>query len=377
MTPTLTPARYIATDEALQNLVAELSKENLLAVDTESNSMHAYYTRVCLIQLSTRQKDYIVDPFAIDNLQPLGDLFADTSIEKIFHAAEYDLILMGREYGFVVNNLFDTMYAARLCHIESFGLADLLSQFFDVAVDKSHQRDNWGQRPLPNDSLHYAQMDTHYLPELRDELLQQLTGFERMDEAQEVFDDVLRIEAKEPSFDPHGFWKIGLPRRLKGKEMARLKELYILREQIAESEDKPPFKVLNNNALVQLSRRPPYDYDEMFNMRHISNGFVRMYGDEVLDAIKRSKGQKLPRPPRPEQPAPEILDRYNLLHQWRKKCGNKRDLDSSLIISKQTLWRIAEDPPQNKAQLAQVEGVGQWRLQKYGDELLNVIAKFN
>ena len=377
MTPTLPLARYIDTNEALQSLVADLANENLLAVDTESNSMHAYHTRVCLIQLSTRQQDYIIDPFAIENLQPLGDLFADPNIEKIFHAAEYDLILMGREYGFVVHNLFDTMYAARLCHIESFGLADLLSQFFDVDVDKSHQRDDWGQRPLPTDSLQYAQMDTHYLPALRDELRGQLEGFKRMEEAHEVFDDVLRIEAKEPGFDPDGFWKIGVPRRLKGKEMARLKELYILREQIAEAEDKPPFKVLNNNALIQLSRRPPYDYDEMFKMRHIANGFVRLYGDEVLDALKRGNGQKLPRPPRPDQPAPEILDRYNLLHQWRKNCANKRDLDSSLIISKQTLWRIAEDPPKNLEQLAQVEGVGQWRLQKYGEDLLSVITKFN
>lgn len=376
MSRPLPPARYIDTDDALQSLVADLADETLLAVDTESNSMHAYHTRVCLIQLSTRKQDYIVDPFAIKDLQPLGNLFVDARIEKIFHAAEYDLILMGREYGFTVNNLFDTMYAARLCHAESFGLADLLLQYFDVGVDKSHQRDNWGQRPLPKDSLRYAQMDTHYLPALRDELRQQLEGFERMDEAHEVFADVLRIEAKEPGFDPDGFWKIGMPRKLNRTQMARLKELYLMRERIAEEQDRPPFKVLNNNALVQLSRRPPYDFDELYKMRQVSNGFVRVYGDDVFEALDRSQGKKLPRPPRPDQPAPEILDRYNLLHQWRKNRGNARDLDSSLIVAKTTLWRIAEKPPKNKAELAQVEGIGAWRLQMYGDELMKIIAKF-
>src|SRR5690606_29531 len=132
--------------------------------DTESNSLYAYRERVCLIQLSTRSRDYILDPLIIVDMSPLAPLLADPGVEKVFHAAEYDLICLHRDYGFIVNNLFDTMVAARICGYKAIGLGSLLSEFLGVELDKRHQRDDWGERPLPPDSLRYAQMDTHYLP---------------------------------------------------------------------------------------------------------------------------------------------------------------------------------------------------------------------
>src|SRR5689334_2748185 len=111
----LPPAQYIATNEGLARLAERLHKESLLAIDTESNSLHVYHNRVCLVQISTRKRDYIVDPLAITEIAPLGELLAAPQIEKVFHAAEYDLICLRRAFGFEVQNLFDTMYAARLC----------------------------------------------------------------------------------------------------------------------------------------------------------------------------------------------------------------------------------------------------------------------
>ena len=165
--PSLPPATFITTYDALCQLVEQLSQETLIALDTESNSMHAYRGRVCLIQLSTREKDYIIDPLAITDMQPLGQLLVAPSIEKIFHAAEYDLICMQRDFGFSIINVFDTMLASRLLGVPHVGLADVLAAHFGVKPDKRHQLDDWGERPLPEESLIYAQMDTHYLPSLR------------------------------------------------------------------------------------------------------------------------------------------------------------------------------------------------------------------
>ncbi|MEO1290681.1 MAG: ribonuclease D, partial [Chloroflexota bacterium] len=253
----LPPVTYIDTSDLLRHMLAEIADADQIAIDTESNSMYAYYGRVCLIQLSTRHQDYIIDPLAIEDIQPLGKILADEKIEKIFHAAEYDLICLKRDFDFDVYNLFDTMAAARLVGEKKFGLGDMLNKYFDVEVDKSHQRDDWGKRPLAKDSLIYAQMDTHYLHQLRDKLLAKLEQLGRIAEAQEVFADVLRIEVKEREFDEHGFWKIGAPNRLNRRQMAVLKELYLLREKIAEDENIPPFKVLNNKALVNLARKQP------------------------------------------------------------------------------------------------------------------------
>ena len=99
----------VTKPHTLHRTVEDLSKAPILAVDTESNSLYAYQERVCLIQFSTKKTDYLVDPLAFDDLTPLAHLFSNPSIEKVFHAAEYDLVCLQRDFGFRCNHLFDTM----------------------------------------------------------------------------------------------------------------------------------------------------------------------------------------------------------------------------------------------------------------------------
>src|SRR5262245_48161254 len=123
------PAVYVDHDQDFRVLVNQLSHEPLIAVDTESNSLYAYRERVCLVQLSTRTADYIIDPLLIADMQPLGTLLADPKIEKVFHAAEYDLMCLKREYGFTASNLFDTMVVARIIGHKAVGLNRMLGEY--------------------------------------------------------------------------------------------------------------------------------------------------------------------------------------------------------------------------------------------------------
>lgn len=371
----LPPITYIDSTHGLKTLVKNLSNEAQLAVDTESNSMYAYYGRVCLVQLSTREQDYIIDPLAIDDMQPLGDLLYDESIEKIFHAADYDLICLKRDYDFEVRNLFDTMFAARLAGVKVFGLADLLNEHFGVEVDKRHQLDNWGKRPLEKDSLVYAQMDTHYLHQLRDNLYDELAQLGHLEEAQEIFEDVLHIEVKEREFDRDGYWKIGRPKSLSRRQMSILRELYLLREKLAEKEDRPPFKVMSNQALVNMAMKQPQGFNSLHHIKGLGKRAVHRYGTKVLKAIDRGLSNKVPKPPKREMPDPILAERYTAFHAWRKNCAIERNLDSSLILSKHTLWELAREMPTNKDELAEIDGIGSWRLRNYGDGLLDVISE--
>jgi ribonuclease D len=371
----LPPAQYITTNDGLARLADRLHHESLLAIDTESNSLHVYFNRVCLVQISTRKRDFIIDPLAITEISPLGDLLADPRIEKVFHAAEYDLICLRRSFGFEVQNLFDTMYAARLCGLTSIGLADVLEAHFNVRPDKSHQLDNWALRPLSNASLRYAQMDTHYLPRLRDSLHDRLATRHLLDEAQEVFADVLKVEARDSEFDPEGYWKIGRPSSLTRKQMALLREVYILRDDIARREDKPPFRIMSNNTLVELARHAPHSLHGLNEIRGINEYHVRLYGEELLAALERGHTNPLPAPPQLEMPDPVISERYMTLHAWRKERAAARALDASLILSKQTLWEIAEHLPDSLEKLGALAGIGAWRLQTYGAELLEIVKK--
>ncbi len=165
---------WVDNPRALHSMIKALQEYDMLAVDTESNSLYAYQEQVCLIQFSTTCEDYLVDPMALDDLSALAPIFASSEIEKVFHAAEYDIICLKRDFGFTFNNIFDTMLAARILKHQQIGLGAMLECEFGITLDKRFQRANWGQRPLPDDHLAYARLDTHYLIDLRQRLNQNL-----------------------------------------------------------------------------------------------------------------------------------------------------------------------------------------------------------
>jgi len=91
---------WVDQPQKLRDVIDELSTQKILAIDTESNSLYAYKEQVCLIQFSTREKDILIDALVMPNLSLLGPIFKSNKIAKVFHAAEYDLICLFRDYGF-------------------------------------------------------------------------------------------------------------------------------------------------------------------------------------------------------------------------------------------------------------------------------------
>jgi ribonuclease D len=148
-----------------------------VALDTESDSLYRYYPKICLIQLSVGARDdnsdptgvvdYLVDPLRLDDLAALGEVLAAPGVEVIMHAAENDMLLLYRNFGFTFPKIFDTQLAARILGWKQVGLAAILEAQFGLVSDKRMQRTNWGKRPLTAEQIAYAQMDTHYLPILR------------------------------------------------------------------------------------------------------------------------------------------------------------------------------------------------------------------
>jgi len=197
--------RLIQSPAELDDLVARLSREPLLAVDTEAASFHRYHDRVYLLQISSRDETAIVDPLAVGTLAPLAEPLADPAIEIVFHDADYDLRLLDREYGFGATNLFDTRVAAQLLNEPGVGLAALLEKYFGLKLDKRFQRADWSARPLSPPMLEYAAADTRHLPKLRDILRDRLEERGRLDWAAEEFALLSRVrgthtDAAEPGW---------------------------------------------------------------------------------------------------------------------------------------------------------------------------------
>lgn len=372
----LPPHQLITTPKAWQACLAQLRAEPRLAIDLEANSMYAYREQVCLIQISDSRQDYIIDPVADIDLSGLGELIANPAVEKVFHAAEYDLLLVKREYGWELNNLFDTMWAARILGYERYGLASLLEEMYQIKLNKRHQKSNWCKRPLSPDQLIYAQHDTHFLLRLRDQLEQELEQAGCLEEAREIFEEQTHVTPHNNHFDPDSFWAINGAYDLEPQQQAILKALHIYRDQEAQARNQPLFKILHDKTLLQLAQDAPRNFNQIQAIPGMTWGQIRRYGEGILEAISAGANDSPPEhPKRTKRPSDQVLNRYEKLHNWRKNRARQRGVESDVIISRHTLWEIAEKKPTTQSDLAALETLGQWRCRTYGQEILDILSK--
>jgi len=358
----------------LAQMVKALARQRYLAVDTESNSLYAYRERVCLIQFSSVDHDYVVDPLAVKNLSALGELFADPAIEKIFHAAEYDLICLKRDYGFQFANLFDTMFAGRVLGRTTLGLGGMLEAEFGLQLEKRYQRANWGLRPLTPAMQEYARQDTHYLIPLRHRLDAELRQNGLRELAQEDFNRLLATPVQEGP-EPDAWWKVAGCQKLTPRQSAVLQQLCELREAQANRLDFPLFKVMSNDVMVLVARNCPRDRKHLAEIPGMSSRMMERYAEGMLEAIQR--GLKAdPPPPRPHHPRPEqaYLDRLDGLKEWRKQIGKRMGVESDIILPRDVLEEIAAQDPQDLKSLRNIMAAVPWRFERFGNDILSLLV---
>ncbi len=372
----LSPSAVVTTQSQLATLLDALSDQPAIALDTESNSLYAYHERVCLIQCSIPEGDYIVDPLAGLDLTPLAHILGDPRVQKVFHAAEYDVMCLKRDFRFRFVNLFDTMWAARILGWPRVGLGDVLKETFGVRTNKRYQRYNWGQRPLEPQALAYACMDTHYLLSLRHLQLEALVQQGRWEEAREVFDHVAASGPFSHAFDPEDFRRIKGVVDLTGREQAVLRELTIWRDQEARRRDRPPFKVLNDRILIALAQARPRTREELGDLTDLKPYHVRRYGSRLLRAIERGNRARPPQPPPPPPRRSEAeVTRFQALRAWRKEAAAERGVDADVIVGNAVLWSVAEQNPRTLEDLSTIEGLGPWKRKTYGELILKVLVE--
>jgi ribonuclease D len=258
----------------VEALVKQLARERYVAVDTESNSFYAYFERICLLQISTEQEDYIIDPFAVKDLSPLGEIFEDPRIQKIFHAASNDVLGLKRDYRFRFNNVFDTAVSCKLLGYNRLGLAQIIEKHFGVALNKKKwQRYDWGRRPLGREQLDYARLDTHFLIPLRHRLSEGLEELNLLIAAKEASEKACLQEAQEKCFQPDAFIQIRGARTLDDTGKRILKALYIYRDHEARRRNRAPFRVISNEALLRLAQHRPCDLNSFVAIKGLPRSY--------------------------------------------------------------------------------------------------------
>lgn len=370
--PLTAPWQYVDTPAGLEALAERLRAAPRFALDTESNSMHAYRERICLVQVSLPELDAIVDPLAVD-LRPLGPVLADPAIEKVMHGADYDILCFKRELGLSLAGLHDTMIAARVLGWPAHGLGAILLERFGVRLDKRMQRFDWGQRPLPDAALEYARHDTRLLLALRELQVAELDAAGHADELAHACLRQTRVEPRPSRADALGMWRIKGARDLPPAGRAVLYAVHELREAVAAELDRPVFRVMTDEVLMALARRPPTDEAELTDVRGLHPALRGSGRARLQEAIEAGLAAEPPRPPVDRGPSREVMARFEALRAWRKAAAAERGVDPDLVVGKDALMAVAIADPHTSEELRACEALDEWELPRYGAAVLRAL----
>jgi ribonuclease D len=371
-------ALYLDTVQQVDQFLSEIADVKELALDTEGASFHRFLDRIYLLQLSTPERSAIIDPLPIGAPKKLGELLQDNSVEVVFHDADYDLRLLHQDYGWHVTNIFDTRVAAQLLGIKSFGLAALLEQFFDVKLDKKHQRADWSMRPLTPDMLDYAAQDTRYLLQLRDHMKSDLERRGRWHWAKEEF---ARLEGTrwEAEQSMEGFLPLKGARDLSRRELAVLREVANWRDTMAAQLDRATFRVMGNEVLFELARRAPRNVTELGAIKGVPKGMLERAGQDIVAAVIR--GMEVPEAELPSFPRGQrwnkdrdFDDRVARLKAVRDAAATRLELDPGVLCSRERLENVARSGAGTVEDLASVPDLRRWQIEEMGEGFIRALG---
>lgn len=365
---------YLDSAERAAHFLDSIRDVRDLAIDTEGASFHRYVDRIYLLQLSTQDLSAIIDPLQAGDLPGLGKLLEDRAVEVVFHDADYDLRLLRQDYGWHATHIFDTRIAAQLLGIPAFGLAALLERYFGVKLDKQHQRADWSMRPLTPGMLDYAAQDTRYLLELRDRLRSELEAKGRMAWAEEEF---IRLESVEfaPDDSSMSFLRLKGARDLKRRELAVLRELVPWREERAAALDRSTFRVIGNEALLEIARVQPKTKAELGAIKGVPKGVLERHASELLDAVEHglavpeSELPRFPKAPRWDRD-PDFDANLAKLRTVRDAAAARLELDPGVLCSRDRMEAVARRKPQSVEELREIPELRRWQADVLGADFV-------
>ncbi len=242
---------YVDTNSKLNDLVSRLAGAKRIALDTEADSLHHFYEKVCLIQLTLKKKNYIIDPLSGIDLTGFFKILSGKPL--ILHGADYDLRMLLGGFGFRPRGeVYDTMLAAQLLGYKQFGLSSLIERFFGIKTSKQPRRADWSRRPVSPRLLEYACGDTFYLEELAKLLESKLRALGRCEWRRQSCERLVKTTARRKQRKDPNAWRIKGSRKLRPRELALLYHLWHWRQEQAKRTDRPPFKVMTNALMLEL-----------------------------------------------------------------------------------------------------------------------------
>lgn len=364
-------------DRALQ----AIRSASIVCFDLESNGFFHYSERVSLMQFAVPGQAFIVDPIALGEPGGLGELFADPRKPKVLHGCDYDLRSLDREYGINIHGLYDTAIATQLLNPELMGLARAIESYLGIRVSKPArlQRSDWSRRPLPPDALAYAAADVAHLEPLKRALDAKLAELGRQEWMVEECALMEGIRFEEPEALELSAITAKGTYDLSPAELAVYREVYLFREDEAERLDRPPFKVMANEAILALARDPGRRPEEL-------PGTSRHWLGEAAAGLREAarRGTKAPPVTHPSRmkrsPNPwygEARERWQRLHAARLEAAKALGIGAAVLWPTKSLEAIALDPARAPAEISGESGFGvrKWQRQVFGHAIEATLAQ--
>ena len=331
----------IADEAAFSGLIDRIAQDPSILLDTEADSLHCYYEKLCLIQIGAAGHFFLLDPFVKEiELPRLFEALRDK--EVIFHGADYDLRLMSRYGDFNPREIFDTMLAAKIAGWKELGFGALVERCFGVTLCKASQKANWALRPLPEKMVDYALNDVRYLAPLAEILKEEIEELGRKEWLRETIDRMVQTAQTPREKDDANRWRITGSAPLPPRTQAVLRALWLWRDSESREWDRPPFHVMSNDSL--LSNAAAAARGEKIHVPKVSGARLARFNAALEGALQLPESEwpftekiRRPRPTRAE------LDRFDELKKLRDQIAADLKLDPSVIAPKAALEAVAAD----------------------------------
>jgi ribonuclease D len=375
----------ITREDELDRVARRLAHSPRVAFDLESNGMHAYRATACVIQLECEREVILIDALAT-SLLPLGALLSSPDTEKIVHDVAFDARILA-EAGVKLANARDTSLAARMLGMPATGLASLLESELGVKIDKKMQQHDWGERPLTPAMLTYLAGDVIHLSELADRLFSAVAergiAAEVEEETRYRLAQAIAGAGVDDPRPPYVRLK-GID-RVPADQLPILRHLANIRELLAKELNVPPYKVLGPDVLFEIARIKPETVDELGRIRGAMGGRrARSIANDMLDAVEAGiEDGTIPEEDRvwfekvriPGGVLRARRAREQRLNRWRKELAKKRGVDEQVVLPGHVLQDLADITEPSLDAIAQVAGVGTFRVERDGAALLAALRE--
>lgn len=358
----------ITTTEALEALCARLRTEAFVTVDTEFMREKTYWPELCVVQLAGAQDVAVVDALAPGlDLAPLGALFADPAVVKVFHAARQDNEIFVLKFGAVPAPLFDTQVAAMVAGFgDQVGYDALVASLAGGSIDKAHRFSDWAARPLSPAQITYAAADVTYLRVVYEKLKARLERDNRLDWVAEEM--AVLTETATYRADPDTMWERLKPRTTNRRFLAVLRAIAAWREREAQRVNIPRGRLVKDEALLELAAIAPTTPEALGRARGISKGFAEgKTGASLIEAVLTAKelpDEELPEVPRGRDGPRASPALVSLLKVLLAAGADQHNVAARLVASSDDIDKLAtEDTPD-------IPALHGWRRDVFGNDAL-------